>query len=396
MIPPRPRRLFASTARTRTLSYAISLALALTSSVTCKIVKEVIDDSDSRVSYTGVGWTAGQTSPQCPQGAYCPFTIDTTQVYQGTWHDNTGIDNITDVAPGFNNASLSFTGTAISVTIIEPGFKLITLSSPTRFIDSGMQFFVDGEKVGDHVRYPGSYGADGWLYNYTVFQWSAPEGVNADHEVVVQSGLVLDPAVRVQQPTILLDSFTVSFDDGEPEPSSSIVEDSSTSISTSASESETASPTSTPESTEGRRNGTNTVLIVAPIVSILVVLILIVAGIIIYMKRRGLGWSSWLSSRGFSSLGSSSSRSTQTRSDVQMLARAGSVQSQSSFGDRDRRFTDPFSDSSTEFTTDAYTDYAGTVPPPYDESQMMHRDLSLDELPSGNASGRGGSNSLRV
>lgn len=176
-----------------------------------------------------------------------------------------------------------------------------------------------------------------------------------------------------------------SSDDGEPEPSSTVVEEGTTS----ASDFETPSTSSTPESAEGsQRSGTNTVLIVAPIVSILVVLVLIVAGIMIYMKRRGLGWSDWLSGRGFSSLGSSSSRSTQSNNVQMMGSSQRSVQSRSSSDNR--RFTVPFSDFGTDSNADAYTEYAGTVPPPaYDEGYF---DLSLDESAGRSTSGRGGSN----
>ncbi|TFK96005.1 hypothetical protein BDV98DRAFT_576899 [Pterulicium gracile] len=78
----------------------VLLVCSVLSSASCKLVNEIIDDSDTRVLYTGVGWTAGQTntSPQCSQVAYRPFTIDTSQVYQGTSHDNTGIDNLTDIS----------------------------------------------------------------------------------------------------------------------------------------------------------------------------------------------------------------------------------------------------------------------------------------------------------
>ncbi|TFK96004.1 hypothetical protein BDV98DRAFT_576898 [Pterulicium gracile] len=110
---------------------------------------------------------------------------------------------------------------------------------------------------------------------------------------------------------------------------------------------------------------------VAPIISVLVVLILIAAGMIIYMKRRGLGWSDWLSSRGFSSVGSSSSRS-----DIQILGRSQRSGQSRSLSGRERRFTVPFSDFGTDSNADAYTDYAGAVPPPYDKSQMMHRGLT--------------------
>ncbi|TFK95883.1 hypothetical protein BDV98DRAFT_586769 [Pterulicium gracile] len=174
------------------------------------------------------------------------------QQTQGTWHDNTGINNVnlSDVVLGFNSASLSFKGSAVYVNTIDPGFKLLPLGMPARQMGVAMVLFIDGIEVDLYQDIPlNAYGGDGWQYNGTILQSTGLK--NIDHELVVQSGLarVLD-STQTQQTTILLDYVIVFSDNGKPEPSSTTVEKGTTSGTTSASDFKTPSTSSTPESAD--------------------------------------------------------------------------------------------------------------------------------------------------
>ncbi|KAI0712852.1 hypothetical protein C8T65DRAFT_574483 [Cerioporus squamosus] len=132
------------------------------------LVNVTVDDTfgnseeNLKIVYQPVGsWSAGVDCTNCEAH------LDTTQVYNGTWHDTTYFSDDPPSSP--LSASLTFDGVAIYV------FCIVTRSSTNPFGNSDMTFYMDGVEVDRFVQPPN--GDPAYQYSFPVYvNESIPSG----------------------------------------------------------------------------------------------------------------------------------------------------------------------------------------------------------------------------
>ncbi|KAI0318725.1 hypothetical protein OF83DRAFT_913646 [Amylostereum chailletii] len=162
----------------------------------CKQVNITIDDTfgdpdtGAVVNYTPPGVWANSFS--CPS---CDGQPNPTKTTNGTWHSSI-FDQTLSLDGSSNaplNASISFTGVTVEVYCVTPPG-----------IATDMQFFIDGEHVGDFFQSPGAG------YKYRVLAYANQSLSNAPHTIVLQNGRRNGSASRA-----ILDRIVYSLDDGD-------------------------------------------------------------------------------------------------------------------------------------------------------------------------------------
>ncbi|THU80170.1 hypothetical protein K435DRAFT_696225 [Dendrothele bispora CBS 962.96] len=179
------------------------LPLFFISTTLAVLINRTIDDaipdsSGNGVKYTNVpghAWNIGGQCDACTAGE-----LDTTQVYDKTWHDTTfyptGPGNDSPNVP--LNASFSFNGMCTAIYV----FCVLAKAKEHPFGNSDMSFYIDGELSGTFVKE--APGGQGYEYNVPVYvNTSLSPG---KHDFLLQNGHVNGTAPSL----VLLDSIVYS------------------------------------------------------------------------------------------------------------------------------------------------------------------------------------------
>ncbi|CDO74422.1 hypothetical protein BN946_scf184867.g20 [Trametes cinnabarina] len=181
--------------------------------VLASAVNRTIDDQNGD-SVTGVvpsyspagDWSQGSTC------SGCFIHLDTSQTFQGTWHDTTHTPGDSD--PRVITAQ--FTGTAVYV------YNVLANTVPWTTTFTSITFTLDGKNVGQFVHVP----TDSTDFQYNVPVFASDNLPNTDHTIVIEangatnSSLVLfdyivytfedDPTTTSSQPAVISSSSTTT------------------------------------------------------------------------------------------------------------------------------------------------------------------------------------------
>ncbi|KAI9066502.1 hypothetical protein FKP32DRAFT_372867 [Trametes sanguinea] len=174
----------------RSLTYLFAVCRAVSSLSVNRTIDDEKGDSVTGVvpSYSPVGsWSQGSTC------SGCFIHLDTSQTFQGTWHDTTHTPG--DPEPRIITAQ--FTGTAVYVYNVLANTVLYT----TTF--TSITFTLDGQNVGQFVHVPTA--STDFQYDVPVF--ASDSLPNGDHTLVIEANGATNSSL------VLFDYIVYTFED---------------------------------------------------------------------------------------------------------------------------------------------------------------------------------------
>ncbi|KAH9897633.1 hypothetical protein C8Q73DRAFT_681944 [Cubamyces lactineus] len=154
----------------QTLLFFLALCRAVTSLATNRTIDDEKGDSVTGLvpSYSPVGsWSQGSTC------SGCYIHLDTSQVFDGTWHDSTHTPG--DPEPRVITAQ--FTGTAVYV------YNALANTVPWTTTLTNLTFTLDGASAGQYVHIP----TDSTDFQYDVPVFVKENLANTDHTITIEA-----------------------------------------------------------------------------------------------------------------------------------------------------------------------------------------------------------------